>query len=352
MTEWVPNGQTVEDWTEMLTVQIFHDLKEVQPAAFLQNVGTRYLNACPGTPKDTIHTGTVNGYVVSMLELKCPMNPGTGKPETTVFRVIKGKDALYSVQYAWRKAPSEDASQALSKSTVCDTRDASHSCPSLNAPAPPSQPKPKFSTGSGIVVNTQGYVLTNAHVIKGCRSITVKLLNADALSAKLEAVDPKNDLALIKATGARGEPAQFRHESKPAKLGETIGVTGYPLNGILSSEPKATFGQINSVAGVGNDYTLLQISAPVQPGNSGGPVFDESGNVIGIVVSEVSPALIAQIGAIPQNVNFAIKGEVAQIFMQAHGVSFKIGDHKRKLRTDEIAATGQRSTAFILCSYE
>jgi S1-C subfamily serine protease len=218
--------------------------------------------------------------------------------------------------------------------------------------APPAQPKPKLLTGSGIIVNDEGYILTNAHVVKSCKSIAVKPLSADALSAKLEAIDPKNDLALIKTTAGYGQPARFRPESNPAKLGETIGVIGYPLTGILSAEPKATFGQINSVAGAGNDYTLLQISAPVQAGNSGGPVFDTSGNVIAIVVSQASLALVSQIGNIPQNVNFAIRGELAQIFMQAHGVSFKVGDHKKQLRTDEIANSGQKSTALIICSYE
>ncbi len=352
MTEWVPNGQTAKDWTEMLTVQIFRNLKEVGPAAFLQTVGTKYLNACPGTPKDTIRTGDVNGYVVSMLVLKCPKNPDTGKPETTVFRVIKGKDALYSVQHAWRTVPSEEATQALSQSTVCDTRDPGHPCPSLNALAPPAQSRPKLSTGSGIVVNEEGYVLTDAHVIKSCKSIAVKPQNGDAQFAKLEAIDPKNDLALIKTTAGYGQPAQFRPQSNPVKLGETIGVIGYPLTGYLSTEPKATFGQINSVAGLGNDSTLLQISAPVQPGNSGGPVLDTSGNVVGIVVSQASLALISKTGSIPQNVNFAIRGELAQIFMQAHGVRFKVGDHKRELRTEEIADEGQKSTALVICAYE
>jgi S1-C subfamily serine protease len=216
----------------------------------------------------------------------------------------------------------------------------------------PAQSKPKLLTGSGIIVNDEGYVLTNAHVVKGCKSIAVKPLNADARSAKLEAIDPKNDLALIKTTAGLGQPAQFRSESSPAKLGETIGVIGYPLTGFLSAEPKATFGQVNSVAGFGNDYTLLQISAPIQAGNSGGPVLDESGNVIAIVVSQASLALASKIGNIPQNVNFAIRGEMAQIFMQAHGVRFKVGDRKKKLRTVEIADTGQKSTVFIVCSNE
>jgi hypothetical protein len=221
------------------------------------------------------------------------------------------------------------------------------------APPAPAQPQSKYLTGSGIIVNDEGYILTNAHVVKGCKSITVKPLNADALSAKLEAIDPKNDLALIKTTAGFGQPAQFRLESKPAKLGETIGVVGYPLTGFLSAEPKATFGQVNSVAGAGNDYTLLQISAPVQAGNSGSPVFDASGNVIAIVVSQAaSLAQLLKNGTVPQNVNFAIRGELAQIFMQAHGVRFKAGDHKKELRTDEIAEAGERSTALLICSYE
>lgn len=222
------------------------------------------------------------------------------------------------------------------------------------APAeiPHTQPKPKFSTGSGFFVNGEGYILTNAHVVKGCKSIAVKTLNADAQSATLEAMDPKNDLALIRTSAGIGLPVQFRPESNPARLGESIAVIGYPLSGILSTEPKATFGQINSVAGVGNDYTLLQISAPVQAGSSGSPVLDESGRVVAVVISELSPLLIARFVSIPQNVNFAIRGEVAQIFMQAYGVKFKVGDRKKKLRTDEIADAGQRSAALVVCAYE
>jgi S1-C subfamily serine protease len=221
------------------------------------------------------------------------------------------------------------------------------------APPAQAQAQPEVLTGSGIIVNDEGYILTNAHVVKGCKSITVKALNAEALSAKLEAIDPKNDLALIKTTAGIGQPAQFRLESKPARLGETIGVVGYPLTGFLSAEPKATFGQINSVAGSGNDYTLLQISAPIQAGNSGSPVFDASGNVIAIVVSQAaSLAQLLKTGTVPQNVNFAIRGELAQIFMQAHGVRFKAGDHKKELRTDEIAEAGEKSTALLICSPE
>jgi hypothetical protein len=98
------------------------------------------MDACPGTTAKGIYTGQVNGYVVSMLVLKCPSNPNTGKPETTAFRVIKGKDALYSVQRAWRLVPSDqeidEVMHALAKVTVCDTRTAEHPCPAPDAVVP------------------------------------------------------------------------------------------------------------------------------------------------------------------------------------------------------------------------
>jgi hypothetical protein len=139
LTEWVPAGQTVEDWAEMLTVQIYRGAT-VDAQTFLQGVGTRYMNACPGTTGKGPFTGQVNGYVVTMLVLKCPKNPGTGKSETTVFRVIKGTDALYSVQHAWRAVPSdqalEDTMHTFAKVIVCDTRGQSHPCPSFDSLVP------------------------------------------------------------------------------------------------------------------------------------------------------------------------------------------------------------------------
>jgi hypothetical protein len=139
MTEWVPTAETVEDWTQMLTVQIYRGAA-VDSATFLQGVGKRYMDTCPGTTAKGIFTGQVNGYVVSMLVLKCPKNPATGKPETTAFRVIKGNDALYSVQRAWRAVPSDqdvdDVMHALAKVTVCDTRAPEHPCPSFDSLVP------------------------------------------------------------------------------------------------------------------------------------------------------------------------------------------------------------------------
>jgi S1-C subfamily serine protease len=238
---------------------------------------------------------------------------------------------------------------------VCSQPLAADKPPNPGAPgAPPAQAKPKFATGSGFVVNGAGDVLTNQHVVKSCKAVMIKGMNMAPVAARVDAVDPKNDLALLKIdpAPAAGRPAVFRRQSRPAKLGESIGVIGYPLAGILSTEPKATFGQINSVAGANNDYTLLQISAPVQPGNSGGPVLDGSGSVIGVVVSQASIAYAALSGSLPQNINFAIRGDFAQIFLTAHGVKFDTSGSQRKLETDEIAAIGEKSTVLVVCALD
>jgi S1-C subfamily serine protease len=218
--------------------------------------------------------------------------------------------------------------------------------------APLAPPRQKSSSGTGIIVNRDGYILTNNHVVDGCKSLTVKASNGDTIRilAELEAIDRTNDLALIKSLQPFNQAASFRMPAKPARLGEEIGVIGYPLPGILSSEPKATFGQINSLAGINNNRAHLQISAPIQPGNSGGPVLDTSGAVIGVVVSSVAMAMSQAIGSVPQNVNFAIRGEVAQNFLTAHHVNFIIAEPGKRLATDEIAENGLQFTVQILCN--
>ncbi len=208
-----------------------------------------------------------------------------------------------------------------------------------------------FSLGSGLFINRDGFLLTNVHVIAGCKTIVVKAYDADPQPAHLEAADPKNDLALLRTAPGYGEPARFRTQGDPVKLGEDVGVVGYPLPGILSNEPKATFGDVSSTAGINNDYTLLQISAPIQPGNSGGPVFDEFGLVVGVVVSQVNYKMAAVTGSMPQNLNFAIRGEIAQIFLAAHGASFESDSPGWRMDTEKIAARGEREAAQVVCQH-
>jgi hypothetical protein len=134
MQEWVPVGQSVENWTEMVTVQVFKG-QNFDPGRFLAGMGQRWLAACPGSKPDVIHSGQANGYPVSMLMLHCALNPQTAKPENTLFRAIKGNDSFYLVQKAFRSNPSDaqvaETAKYLGTVNVCDTRTPEHPCPAL-----------------------------------------------------------------------------------------------------------------------------------------------------------------------------------------------------------------------------
>ena len=135
LQEFVPQSETVENWTELVTAQIFRGRKGIDPGTFLRGTGERFRAACPGTQPSTIHSGQANGYRVSMLLLHCPLNPQTGKPEVTFFRAIEGNDSFYLVQKAFRFAPNQAqidaAAKYLGTVNVCDSRLPAQHCPDL-----------------------------------------------------------------------------------------------------------------------------------------------------------------------------------------------------------------------------
>lgn len=158
-------------------------------------------------------------------------------------------------------------------------------------------------SGSGFALNN-GYVVTNYHVIDGAKSIEVHGVNGNASSnytATVVATDKKNDLAIVQITDPRFKgfgTIPYAIKKQIADVGEDIWVLGYPLTQILGNEIKLTTGVVSSRSGYQGDVATYQISAPVQPGNSGGPMFDSKGNLVGIVNSGVPGA---------ENVGYAIK---------------------------------------------
>ncbi|MGB8842472.1 MAG: trypsin-like peptidase domain-containing protein, partial [Aliidongia sp.] len=163
--------------------------------------------------------------------------------------------------------------------------------------------KKRLSNGTGFFVTADGYVVTNAHVVEGCEDPKVVCGLAGPISARVLARDAANDLALLKVDFASDHVATLR---RGARIGEEIAAFGYPLQGTLSSGGNFTVGNVSALAGLKNDSRHIQISAPIQPGNSGGPVVDQCGNVIGVVVS----ALLTHNKGTAQNANFAISTNV------------------------------------------
>jgi hypothetical protein len=133
MAEYVPVAETVEDWSTMITVQIFHGARNVDPDAFAGDLAKRCKAACAAGDARKVTAGAENGYSFSLWIYKCPLNPGTGKPENMWLKTTSGADSLYSVQYAYRRALVNDligpAMDYLRHVKVCDARRADRPCP-------------------------------------------------------------------------------------------------------------------------------------------------------------------------------------------------------------------------------
>ncbi len=183
--------------------------------------------------------------------------------------------------------------------------------------------KPRLSAGTGFYVSKSGQILTNAHVVQGCSSIAVKGHgDASATPARVTASDEKRDLALIALDTPQTTPHVVLSWRRDARLGEQIAIFGFPYLGALASSGTFTRGDVTALAGVADNHAHFQLSAPVQQGNSGGPVVDERGQVVGVVVAKLNALAVARAGGdIPQNVNFAIKSAEAISFMEANGIT-------------------------------
>ena len=221
-----------------------------------------------------------------------------------------------------------------------------------SAPAPSSPPargSGRASTGTGFVV-ARDRVLTNHHVIDGCNAITIRTADGRSLPATMPArVDVQRDLALLAVPNDPGPVIAFR--ANPVRRGESVVTYGFPLAGLLAAGPTLTTGEVSALAGLANNEQHFQISAPVQQGNSGGPLLDRQGNVMGVIVSKLTAQRIAQrTGDIPQNVNFAVKGTEALGFLRRAGVEPTLRESApTELSAAEVGERAHPSTVFIRC---
>lgn len=220
--------------------------------------------------------------------------------------------------------------------------------------APPAAPKPKpeprNSSGTGFAVTRNGHILTNFHVVKGCTSIRVGYSGGVLEKADVLATDSRNDLAVLRTSLKIDVVPTLKSR---VRVGDDVYVYGFPLSGLLSKTGNFTVGYITSAAGLGDDTSQVQISAPVQPGNSGGPLVDAYGNVVGVIVSKLNVLRVAQaIKDVPQNVNFAIKSSIAATFLDSNGIEVPSETSAEKLSPADIAARSTKYTVRVLCKRE
>jgi S1-C subfamily serine protease len=204
--------------------------------------------------------------------------------------------------------------------------------------------RPGIAFGTGFLVSTGGHVMTNRHVVNRCTELSV-----DGHPATLLAEDATFDLALLKTDPTADDiPAAFAAD--PARLNSDVTVAGYPLPDLLGGL-NVTRGSVTSLKGLGGDGINMQISAPVQSGNSGGPVINGFGEVVGVVVAKLDVAVVAELyGDVPQNVNFAIRGEIAKLFLSQNGIDPIIASSREVVAPEDLAETAQGFTRLITCN--
>lgn len=175
---------------------------------------------------------------------------------------------------------------------------------------------PTVGTGTCFAVSPSGQVMTAQHVIEGASSINIKLFgDNEKFEAKVIQSSKSNDIALLQINKATPNWLSLK-STKKIKIGTPIFTMGYPVSSILGSEAKFTDGVVSSKSGIGNEATFFQITIPIQPGNSGGPVVTNDGDVVGIVTSTAAVKnFLNATGTLPQNVNWAVKSDYAMLLL-------------------------------------
>jgi hypothetical protein len=212
----------------------------------------------------------------------------------------------------------------------------------------PAEAAEQTGTGTGFLISKEGWVITNAHVVEGCSYVEVSSFGK-VTDIQL---DKQNDLAVLrfKPSPSTSEPLKLR--KTPPRLGEDVAALGYPLSQILSDGIKITMGNINSLIGLENDTRYLQISTPIQPGNSGGPLVDKSSYLVGINSARLNDDYaIKRSGSIPQNVNFAIKSSILELFLQSRNITYTKDENTDNipLSSADLAEKVSKSVFQIAC---
>ncbi len=244
-------------------------------------------------------------------------------------------------------------------------------------PNPKPTPPTKSSTsGSGFFVSKLGHLVTNEHVVKSCKNLTVGDNSKTQVRAVVVETDRRNDLALLKISSTEMASAETKSlirklgstltsnlglkvvplssngllRSDDVELGESLLVAGYPYGEIFSNTIKVTKGIVSAIRGIGDDSGQFQLDAAVQPGNSGGPIYDENGNIVGVVVAQLNKLKFAKtIGSLPENVNFGIKASTVRQFLTSAGLPTKWSSRTNSMSTRDLAKIAKNQTVMVVC---
>ena len=239
--------------------------------------------------------------------------------------------------------PQNEAAKELKKQLLVAQKDAQGSAGAGSSGTAPGQdctePSQKFEgiemvgSGTGFAINEQGYAVTNDHVVSYeigeeeylCDALQT-YYKGDTRWAKLVQTDEKNDLAIIRTCRGVKNFAQLRSDRLELEEGESVAAFGYPLFDVFRAKPRITDGIVSSLSGFNNDSSQLQHTAAIQPGNSGGPLLDLMGHVVGVNRSTFSEKLAEKQGFATQSMNFAVKSRLVRDFLESNEIPYKNAD--------------------------
>lgn len=283
---------------------------------------------------------------------------GTNRGRNFYLRMFRTQNDTRGFSLAWDEQVSalmDRVSVAMSNSLTLYDGSALPNPPEQKRPAPQTGETTPFpdtnarqnkSAGSGYFITENGHIGTNYHVVEGCSRIRI----ADHGPARLVKSDPTNDLAIIHVeTSEPHTVARFR--SAPVRRGEEIYVLGFPFSDLLGNNLTISEGIVSSLAGIGGDVTNFHLSAPVQPGNSGGPVLDASGDLVGTVVAKLDAMKTLEVaGTLPENVNFAVHGNMMAILMRSANLTPIYASPTEEMTAADVSSKAEKFTVQVLCN--
>jgi S1-C subfamily serine protease len=348
---------TPQDMAKALTW--FRKAAEQGNAEAEDGLGVFYRDGC-GTPRDAVEAvkwfrkSAEQGFSEAQANIGTCYDQGQGVP----------KD--YVESYKWRLLAAAQGSDLAKRAATAlegvmtpeqiaeGQRLAREFVPRKETPGPNTNSSSLLvidspvATTTGFFITDDGYLISNYHVVKDAAKVRL-LTSAGKVDAKVVRVDAANDLALLRAEG-RFAPLPVA-ASRNVQLGNTVATVGFPDPGLQGFSPKLAKGEIAALAGAGDDARYFQISVPVQPGNSGGALVDEHGNVVGIVSAKLNAAAaLASSGALPENVNYAVKSSFLLSFLES------VPDVAKKLKEpsttdrkfEDVVKSAQSATVLVL----
>ena len=265
------------------------------------------------------------GQLVKNIKTRLSLRNGTSLGSFDLHMNIDGNKVVYFYNYRTKCSGVKELIAALNKET-------------------PSGPKIDdneiiaAASGTGFFVSRQGHIVTNHHVIDGC-SVVKAVVNGKEYESKILAIDKVNDLAILKSNIRPTKVYSVSDED--GQLLEEVIVAGYPLGKKISAAIKATSGTVTALAGLGDNYAEFQTDAALNSGNSGGPIINEYGNVIGVAVSKIQEEGV-------ESFNFGIKSSVLKIFANANGIKF-LPPNRREMKKKDLGKLITEGTIYLDC---